>query len=176
MTQLQAGGALMNAPGARTDAERLLSSAEGFASMADAAVAGAGPQAFAGSHTAVLFFMLAQAAEIAMKAWLVMDGISLNDIPRSSLYGHDLEQILLKAKDRGFAPQVELTTAQLSRLNQVYDRAKNLQYPVADGFVLPPRAATREMVDSFIAAAAFKVRGQVDRSRLGASIGFGANY
>ena len=63
--QLQADSALMNAPGARTDAERLLSSAEGFASIADAAVAGAGPHAFAGSHTAVLFFMLAQAAEIA---------------------------------------------------------------------------------------------------------------
>jgi hypothetical protein len=176
MIQLQAGPALINAPGARTDAERLLSSAEGFASMADAAVAGAGPLAFAGSHTAVLFFMWAQAAEIAMKAWLVMDGVSLNDIPKSSLYGHNLEQILVKAKERGFAPQLELTAAQWSQLNQVYDRAKKLQYPVADGFVLPPRATTRDMVDSFVTAAAFKVRGQVDRSRLGASIGFGANY
>jgi len=174
--QLEAGSALMNAAGARTDAERLLTSAEGFASIADAAVAGAGPQAFAGSHTAVLFFMLAQAVEIAMKAWLVMDGVSLNDIPKSSLYAHDLEQILVKAKARGFAPQIELTAAQLSLLNQVYDIAKKLQYPVADGFVLPPRAATREMVDSFITAAALKIRGQVDRSRLGASIGFGANY
>jgi hypothetical protein len=174
--QLQAGSALMNARGARTDAERLLSSAEGFAWIADAAVAGAGPHAFAGSHTAVLFFMLAQAAEIAMKAWLVMDGVSLNDIPKPTLYGHDLEQILVTARARGFAPGFELTAAQLSQLNRVYDRAKTLQYPVGDGFVLPPRAATRAMVDSFISAAALKVRGQVDRSRLGASIGFGALY
>jgi hypothetical protein len=171
--QLQADSALMNAPGARTDAERLLSSAEGFASIADAAVAGAGPHAFAGSHTAVLFFLLAQAAEIAMKAWLVMDGVSLSDIRK---LGHDLEGILVTARADGFAPGFELAAAQFSLLNRVYDRAKTLQYPVGDGFVLPPRAATRAMVDSFISAAALKVRGQVDRSRLGASIGFGALY
>jgi hypothetical protein len=171
--QLQADSALMNALGAPTDAERLLSSAEGFASIADAAVAGAGPHAFAGSHTAVLFFLLAQAAEIAMKAWLVMDGVSLSDIRK---LGHDLEGILVTARADGFAPAFELAAAQFSLLNRVYDRAKTLQDPVGDGFVLPPRAATRAMVDSFISAAVLKVRGQVDRSRLGASIGFGALY
>jgi HEPN domain-containing protein len=121
---------MTSALGARTNAERLLTSAEGFASLADAAVAGAGSHAFDGSRTAVLFFMLAQAAEIAMKAWLVMDGVSLRDLPNSHLYGHDLEQILTKAKVRGFAPTVELTARQLSLLNQVYDDAKKLQYRV----------------------------------------------
>jgi hypothetical protein len=61
-------------------------------------------------------------------------------------------------------------------LNGVYNASKKLQYPVADGFVLPPRAATREMVDAFITAAAIKVRGEANRNRLGASIGFGAIY
>ena len=163
---MKAGTALINAVGARTEAERLLSSAEGFASIADAAVAGAGPQAFAGSRTAVLFFVLAQAAEIAMKAWLVMDGVPLKDLPKSNLYGHNLEQILDRAKARGFAPSCELTVYHLSLLNRVYNGVKQLQYPVADGFVLPPKAATREMVESFITAAALKVRGQVDRSVL----------
>jgi HEPN domain-containing protein len=168
--------AMTSASGARTNAERLLTSAEGFVSVADAAVAGAGSHAFDGPRTAVLFFMFAQAAEIAVKAWLVMVGVPLRNLPNSHLYGHDLEKILTKAKARGFAPTVELSERQLSLLNQVYDAAKKLQYPVADGFVLPPCAATREMVDAFITSATIKVRGQVDRNRLGASIGFGAIY
>ena len=75
----------VKAPEARINAERLLTSGEGFASIADAAVVGAGSHAFTGSHTAVLFFMLAQAAEIAMKAWLVMDGVPLSDLSKREL-------------------------------------------------------------------------------------------
>jgi hypothetical protein len=167
----------------RNHAEKLLTSAEGFASFADAAVAGAGIQAAAGAHAVVLFFMMAQAAELAMKAWLVMDGVQLDEIAGRD-YGHDLAKGLKKARDRGFDPGTQLPADQWNRLNEVYFSSRNqgkpvnkqLQYPVADGFVLPRRAATRQMLTSFIDAAAIKVRGQIDRDRLGQSIGFGALY
>jgi hypothetical protein len=81
--------------------------------------------------------MLAQGAEIAMKAWLAIAGVPLSDLRKPEL-GHDLEKILSKAKVLGFAPNVELTAREWSLLNTVYNTSKKLQYPIADGFVLPP--------------------------------------
>jgi hypothetical protein len=164
---LTASSDSINPPGAHTDPERLLSSAEGFAALADAAAAAGGSVMRSGSAQAALYFTLAQALELAVKAWLRMSGVSLAELKK---YGHDLEDLTAAAKALGLAPSAELTPRSLAVLNDVYSGKKGLQYPRWDGIALPPSREVRTAVDASIAAAALTVRGGTDPSRPGAAI------
>lgn len=159
---------MANIPNQRTDAERLLSSAEGFAALADSAIVGSGNQPLRGSVPVALYFNLAQAMELAIKAWLAMDGVPLGDL--KDKYGHNLERLTAGAKARGLALVSGLPPRDLKMLNDAYAGAKELQYPITDGFVLPQRRPVREMVDACIAVASQSIRGQVKVDRPGASI------
>lgn len=160
---------VLNAPGARTESESLLCSAEGFSALADSARVGSGNHPPAGWMTGALYFTLAQALELAVKAWLRTDGVLLGEL-KGSRYGHNLEKVIDDAKARGFAPASELTPRELQMLNGVYGAGKQLQYPHAGAFAFPPPLAVRNMVDACITAASLKVRGQVNPDNPGASI------
>ena len=67
--------ATLNAAGPATDGLRLLTSAAGFASLADAGVAAWSSQVPRGSQVPIVCFTLAQAAELALKAYLLQRGI-----------------------------------------------------------------------------------------------------
>lgn len=165
----------MNVPGPPMDAERLLSSAEGYAAVADAALVGAGNQQLSSSGMVALYFLLAQALELAVKAWLVMEKVPLAALRRKP-YGHDLESVLSEAKARGFSVDSELSPSALQALNRLYSGQKLMQYPTVDGFSFPNRQAMRGMVDSCIRAASVKIRGRAGLTNPGASISYGANW
>ena len=156
------------------EAHRLLASACGLISIADSSVAGAGERAFVGPRTHSLFFLFAQVAELALKAFLVKKGVSLHLLAKPKPYGHNLRALLTEARtNHGFnAP--ELPAVFFDPWNDLYARGKRLQYFVSDGGPLPPVKATREMLTGFIAEAA--TEGPATQSDVGMTIDFGANY
>ena len=77
---------------------RLLASACGLVSIADASVVGAGDRAFAGPRTHSLFFIFAQSTELALKAFLVKKGMSLDVLAKPRPYGHNLRALLGEAQ------------------------------------------------------------------------------
>jgi HEPN domain-containing protein len=143
--------ARLNAVGPATDALRLLTSAAGFAALADAGVATWSAQGFRGSQAPIVCFTLAQAVELAMKAYLLQRGVPLVDLGKGK-FGHDLADVLKEARARGMQSRV-LPAVFFDPLNRAYRGSKQLQYPNVDGFVLPPLRATREMVEELIAEA-----------------------
>lgn len=164
----------VNRPGPRMDALRLLTSAEGFAAIADFAVIGMAAGRDSAS-TVALTFILAQALELAIKAWLVVGGRSLGELSKRP-YSHDIERVLLEAKACGFALPVELPAETLSRLNAIYSGAKQLQYPTVDGFALASPRLLREMVAACISAGSLRIRGYEDPVRPGGSIATDAKW
>lgn len=140
-----------NAAGPATDALRLLTSAAGFAELADAGVATWRALGLRGSHAPTICFTLAQAAELAMKAYLLQRGVPLIVLSKGK-FGHDLAGVLKQARARGMQARV-LPAVFFDPLNRAYRGSKQLQYPNVDGFVLPPLRATREMVEELIVEA-----------------------
>jgi HEPN domain-containing protein len=149
--------ATLNAAGPATDGLRLLTSAAGFASLADAGVAAWSSQVPRGSQAPIVCFTLAQAAELALKAYLLQRGIRVADLGRGNL-GHDLASVLSEARARGMQARV-LPAVFFNPLNSAYRGSKQLQYPNVDGFVLPPLRATREMVEELISEATNAIQG-----------------
>jgi hypothetical protein len=160
MTTLQ--DITMNAAGPATDGLRLLASAAGFASLADAGVAAWSGQGLRGSQPLVVFFTLAQAAELAMKAFLLQRNVPLSSFGKGN-FGHDLAIVLTEARARGLQSRI-LPPIFFGQLSSAYLGSKQLgskllQYPAVDGFVLPPLRATRDMVEELIAEATSAIPG-----------------
>lgn len=156
------------------EAIRLLASACGLISIADSSVSGAGARAFAGPRTHSLFFIFAQATELALKAFLIKKGMSLADLAKPRPYGHNLRRLLDEARSNHGLRAPELPPAYFDPWNDLYRLDKRLQYFASDGGPLPPIKATREMVHGFIIEAAEEP--PQNRSDLGVTIDFGADY
>ena len=84
-----------------------------------------------------VLFLVGQAVELALKAFLLSQGVSLSTLRKD--YGHELHRALRKAKELGFKPLLQLTEEEknvLALLDELYS-SKQLQYIVTGAKTFP---------------------------------------
>jgi hypothetical protein len=104
-------------------------------------------------------FLVGQAIELAMKAYLLAKGISLRQLRRD--YGHELHRSLRKAKESGLASVVSLSADEeqvVELLDSLYS-TKQLQYIVTGAKTFPVfgplESVTRKLVYAIGPAAGY---------------------
>ena len=84
-----------------------------------------------------VMFLVGQAIELALKAYLLSEGVSLRSLRKD--YGHELHRLLRKCKELGFLPLLQLSeeeTNVLALLDDLYS-TKQLQYIVTGSKLFP---------------------------------------
>jgi hypothetical protein len=84
-----------------------------------------------------VMFLVGQAIELALKAYLLAQGESLRSLRRD--YGHELHRSVRKCKELGFQPLLQLSEEEakvLALLDALYS-SKQLQYIVTGSKVYP---------------------------------------
>jgi hypothetical protein len=84
-----------------------------------------------------VMFLVGQAIELALKAFLLSEGISLRSLRKD--YGHELHRLLRKCKELSFQPLLQLSDSEvnvLELLDALY-ASKQLQYIVTGSKVFP---------------------------------------
>jgi hypothetical protein len=116
-----------------------------------------------------------QSSELALKSFLVLKGVPLEDLAKRQLFGHDLRKCLSGARSFGFAAPA-LPAIWFDSLNDLYGDDKRLQYFLSNGGSLPPLLAFREMVLGFITEPAALMGLPPGHADIGYQIDFGALY
>lgn len=84
-----------------------------------------------------VMFLVGQAIELALKAFLLSEGVSLRSLRQD--YGHELHRSVRKCKELGFQPLLQLSEEEanvLALLDTLYS-SKQLQYIVTGSKVYP---------------------------------------
>jgi hypothetical protein len=123
-------------------------SAQSFAAVADAAVRQLGRLNDSSSLYLAVLFLLAQAIELALKAFLRFGGYSKDQLVD---LGHDLARLVYKARDLGLAkPHHPADVRLLELLNDTYLKQRKLQFQRASDIRLPFLRPIRELAAEYI--------------------------
>jgi len=113
-----------------------------------------------------VMFLVGQAVELALKAYLLAKGVELRKLRRK--YGHELHRSLRKAKELGLADVVALSSEEegiLGLLDALYS-TKQLQYIVTGAKTFPVfgplESVARKLVYGIAPVAGYPLRGKVN--------------
>jgi len=110
-------------------------------------------------------FLLAQGIELAVKAWLLQDGVPADTL-RSRDIGHDLAALLALAGRRSFPHAGEAERWLVDVLNATYRDGKRLQYPKPEPASWPSPRAVRELLHDSLRAAGASIFPDIDLDRV----------
>jgi hypothetical protein len=133
----------------------LLEGARSAVAIADAAVAGLGPIHPDDPKYLTVLFLLGQAIETALKAFLCLRGFSEKQLIDA---GHDLPRVLRLAVEFGLPAPHPTDSPLLELLGTTYLQQRKLQYHRARGISLPFLRPIRELAGEYIAHALPTVR------------------
>jgi len=123
-------------------------SAQSFAAVADAAVSQLGRLDDSSSLYLTVLFLLAQAIELALKAFLRFGGYSEDQLVD---LGHDLARLVYKARELGLPkPHHPADVRLLELLNDTYLQQRKLQFQRASEIRLPLMRPVRELAAEYI--------------------------
>jgi hypothetical protein len=125
----------------------LLDAARSFAAAADATVARLGQPDAGGPHYLTVLFLLSQAIENALKAYLLIRGVSESELRQ---IGHDLPRVLARAEAADWRTQHPADRFLLKVIDGCYRKQKQLQYHRASEMTLPLLRPVRELVHEYI--------------------------
>ena len=87
-------------------------------------------------HTLVLYFLLCRSIELCLKAFLLEDGVTPEDLPKRNMYGHDLKKILDDVIKRNLVNFSNDEVKKIEILNNPYCK-KDFEYFISGKMTLP---------------------------------------
>jgi hypothetical protein len=107
----------------------------------------------------VLYFLLAQSAELALKAFAINRGATERELRRS---GHDLMRAIDHAERLGFGGVLQLGAQDRAAIELLgkWHLEQLTRYPLMQGYVIPRPAIIRQILERIIAAVYVEVWGR----------------